>query len=207
MPHHHHHIAGRILVTLGGHHVDEETVRLACRMATRPRGEGKEPALLYAVHVVEVNRAKLVGGYVGQTALKTTERIEEAMDGVLFIDEAYALSRSDSGIDFGHEAIDTLVPEMENRRGRLCVIAAGYPADMERFLTANPGLASRFGGRVEFPDYSGRELVTILAGMAAKEGFTLDAGAEAAALTWFDARRARAGVAVVCASRRGCDAG
>jgi SpoVK/Ycf46/Vps4 family AAA+-type ATPase len=153
----------------------------------------KSLGLLTSGHVAEVNRAKLVGGYVGQTALKTAERIEEAMDGVLFIDEAYALSRSDSGIDFGHEAIDTLVPEMENRRGRLCVIAAGYPADMERFLAANPGLASRFGGRVEFPGYSGRELVTILAGMAAKEGFTLDAGAEAAALTWFDARRARDG--------------
>jgi AAA+ superfamily predicted ATPase len=154
----------------------------------------KSLGLLTRGHVVEVNRAKLVGGYVGQTALKTTERIGEAMDGVLFIDEAYALSRSESGNDFGAEAIDTLVPEMENRRGRLCVIAAGYPADMERFLAANPGLASRFSERVEFPHYSDRELVTILKDMAAKEGFTLDDGAEARALTWFGAARALEGV-------------
>ena len=153
----------------------------------------KSLGLLTRGHVVEVNRAKLVGGYVGQTALKTMERIEEAMDGVLFIDEAYSLSRSDSGNDFGAEAIDTLVPEMENRRGRLCVIAAGYPRDMERFLRANPGLASRFTEHVDFPDYAGDELVTILAGMAAKEGFTLDPGAAAQTLTWFDARRARDG--------------
>jgi len=153
----------------------------------------KSLGLLTRGHVVEVNRAKLVGGYIGQTALKTTERIDEAMDGVLFIDEAYALSRSDSGMDFGAEVIDTLVPEMENRRGRLCVIAAGYPDDMERFLAANPGLASRFTERVEFPDYSSPELVTILRGMAAKEGFTLDAGAEAGALAWFDIARTRAG--------------
>jgi SpoVK/Ycf46/Vps4 family AAA+-type ATPase len=149
--------------------------------------------LLTRGHVVEVSRAKLVGGYIGQTALKTTERIDEAMDGVLFIDEAYSLSRSESGNDFGAEAIDTLVPEMENRRGRLCVIAAGYPRDMERFLRANPGLASRFTEHVEFPDYTGDELVTILAGMAAREGFTLDAGAAAGARTWFEARRARDG--------------
>ena len=153
----------------------------------------KSLGLLTRGHVVEVNRAKLVGGYVGQTALKTMERIEEAMDGVLFVDEAYSLSRSDSGNDFGAEAIDTLVPEMENRRGRLCVIAAGYPRDMERFLQANPGLASRFTEHVDFPDYTGDELVTILAGMAAREGFTLDPGAAAQVRTWFEARRARDG--------------
>jgi SpoVK/Ycf46/Vps4 family AAA+-type ATPase len=149
--------------------------------------------LLARGHVVEVNRAKLVGGYVGQTALKTMERIEEAMDGVLFIDEAYSLSRSDSGNDFGAEAIDTLVPEMENRRGRLCVIAAGYPRDMERFLQANPGLASRFTEHVDFPDYTADELVTILAGLAAREGFALDPGAASRARTWFEACRARDG--------------
>jgi hypothetical protein len=149
--------------------------------------------LLTRGHVVEVNRAKLVSGYVGQTALKTMEQIEEAMDGVLFIDEAYSLSRSESGTDFGAEAIDTLVSEMENRRGQLCVIAAGYPRDMERFLQANPGLASRFTEHVEFPDYTGDELVTILDSMAAKEEFTLDPGAAAKARAWFEARRARDG--------------
>jgi SpoVK/Ycf46/Vps4 family AAA+-type ATPase len=153
----------------------------------------KSLGLLTSGHVVEVNRAKLVGGYIGQTALKTTERIDEAMDGVLFIDEAYALSRSESGNDFGAEAIDTLVSEMENRRGRLCVIAAGYPADMESFLQANQGLASRFTAWVGFPDYSDGELVTILKGMAAKEGFALDAGTEAGARRWFAAARSREG--------------
>ena len=153
----------------------------------------KALGLLTRGHLVEANRAKLVGGYVGQTALKTMERIEEAMDGVLFIDEAYALSRHDFGNDFGPEAIDTLVPEMENRRGRLCVIAAGYPADMDRFLQANLGLASRFTERVDFPDYSGPELLAILTAMAAQEGFSLDAGAQAAALRWFDVARTREG--------------
>ncbi len=153
----------------------------------------KSLGLLTRGHVNEVSRAKLVGGYIGQTALKTMERIEEAMDGVLFIDEAYSLSRSGSGNDFGAEAIDTLVPEMENRRGRLCVIAAGYPDIMARFLQANPGLASRFTEHVEFPDYTGGELVTILAGMAAREGFTLDPGATARAQNWFEACRAREG--------------
>jgi SpoVK/Ycf46/Vps4 family AAA+-type ATPase len=153
----------------------------------------KSLGLLTRGHVVEVNRAKLVGGYVGQTALKTMERIEEATDGVLFIDEAYSLSRSESGNDFGAEAIDTLVPEMENRRGRLCVIAAGYPGDMERFLRANPGLASRFSEHVEFPNYLSNELVAILVGMAAGEGFTLGSGAAAKARTWFETCRAREG--------------
>jgi len=85
------------------------------------------------------------------------------------------------------------VPEMENRRGRLCVIAAGYPGDMERFLAANPGLASRFTEKVDFPDYSDGELVVILGGMAAKEGFALDPGADAAARHWFAVARAREG--------------
>jgi SpoVK/Ycf46/Vps4 family AAA+-type ATPase len=152
----------------------------------------KSLGLLTKGHLVEVNRSELVGGYVGQTALKTTERINEAMDGVLFIDEAYSLSRSGNP-DLGREAIDTLVPEMENRRGRLCVIAAGYPADMDGFLAANRGLASRFSERVEFPDYSDGELVTILVGMAAEEGFELETSAESRALHWFEARRARDG--------------
>jgi SpoVK/Ycf46/Vps4 family AAA+-type ATPase len=146
--------------------------------------------LLTKGQLVEVGRAQLVAGYIGQTALKTTECIDEAADGVLFIDEAYSLSRGDDGRDFGQEAIDTLNQEMENRRGRLCVIAAGYPDQMQRFLTANPGLASRFTVRVEFPDYSGPELLDILRAMAAQEEYRLTPEAEVKALAWFEARRA-----------------
>ncbi len=146
--------------------------------------------LLTKGQMVEVGRARLVAGYIGQTALKTTECIDEAADGVLFIDEAYSLSRGDDGRDFGQEAIDTLNQEMENRRGRLCVIAAGYPDPMQRFLAANPGLASRFTVRVEFPDYSGPELLDILRAMAAHEEYRLTPEAEVKALAWFEARRA-----------------
>jgi SpoVK/Ycf46/Vps4 family AAA+-type ATPase len=145
--------------------------------------------LLTRGHVVEVGRPQLVAGYIGQTALKTSECIEEATDGVLFIDEAYSLSRGGGGQDFGQEAIDTLNQEMENRRGRLCVIAAGYPGPMTGFLTANPGLASRFTARVEFPDYKADELLAILRAMAAKEEYQLAPGAEARARAWFQARR------------------
>ncbi|WP_165495480.1 AAA family ATPase [Actinomadura roseirufa] len=148
--------------------------------------------LLRRGHVVEVGRADLVGRYQGHTAVKTKERIEEAMDGVLFIDEAYSLARSGDGRDdFGQEAVDTLTQEMENGRGRVVVIAAGYTAEMERFLDANTGLASRFGARVAFPPYSLEELLEILAGMAAAEGYALDDGAVRRAAALLDrARRA-----------------
>ncbi|MFH1331042.1 MAG: AAA family ATPase [Actinomycetota bacterium] len=111
--------------------------------------------------LVEATRADLVGGYVGQTALKTREVIQKAIGGVLLIDEAYALSRYESGNDFGIEAIDTIVALMEEHRRDLVVIAAGYPAEMDRFLSANPGLNSRFGRVIPFPDYDGGELVAI----------------------------------------------
>jgi len=146
--------------------------------------------LLVKGHVVEVGRAQLVAGYVGQTALKTSDRIEEALDGVLFIDEAYALSASRDGNDFGREAIDALNQQMENLRGRIAVIAAGYPGPMAEFLDANPGLASRFTVRVDFPDYSGGELLQILDAMAAKEGYRLTPEAEAKAVAWLEAQRA-----------------
>jgi SpoVK/Ycf46/Vps4 family AAA+-type ATPase len=146
--------------------------------------------LLVKGHVVEVGRVQLVAGYVGQTAIKTTERIEEALDGVLFIDEAYALSASRDGNDFGREAIDALNQQMENLRGRISVIAAGYPAPMADFLDANPGLASRFTLRVDFPNYSGEELRQILEAMAAKEGYQFTPGARAKCLAWFEAQRA-----------------
>jgi SpoVK/Ycf46/Vps4 family AAA+-type ATPase len=125
---------------------------------------------LHKGHCVEVSRADLVAGYVGQTAIKTTERIKEALDGVLFIDEAYALSRQSTN-DFGQEAIDTLVKAMEDHRGRLVVIVAGYPAPMEDFFLSNQGLRSRFAGRISFPDYSAEELEGILEALAASEGY------------------------------------
>ncbi len=123
-------------------------------------------------HSVEVSRSDLVAGYVGQTAIKTTERIQEALDGVLFIDEAYALS-SDSSNDFGREVIDTLVKEIEDNRDRLVVVVAGYTEQMEAFLSSNPGLKSRFSSHIHFYDYSKWELGVILEKMAASEGFLL----------------------------------
>lgn len=129
--------------------------------------------LLRRGHCVEVSRADLVAGYVGQTALKTREKIKEALDGVLFIDEAYALERGGL-VDYGREAIDTLVKAMEDFRSRLLVIVAGYPEDMERFIGANPGLRSRFGTILSFPDFTTDELAQIFKDLAAKEGFIVE---------------------------------
>jgi SpoVK/Ycf46/Vps4 family AAA+-type ATPase len=123
-------------------------------------------------HCVEVSRADLVAGYVGQTAIKTTERIREALDGVLFIDEAYALARQSMN-DFGQETIDTLVIAMEDHRDRLVIIVAGYPGPMEDFLLSNPGLNSRFAKRIMFSDYSTEVLDHILVDFATREGYSL----------------------------------
>ena len=140
-------------------------------------------------HCVEVSRVDLVAGYVGQTAIKTMDKIREALDGVLFIDEAYALSRHSEN-DFGREAIDTLVKAMEDYRDRLVVIVAGYPREMESFLLSNPGLASRFADRISFSDYTKDELGQILADMAKSEGYVLPEYVKAEAALQLEALRA-----------------
>ena len=124
--------------------------------------------LLPKGHLVECDRSELVAGYVGQTAIKTAEVVATAIGGALFIDEAYALA----GDDFGTEAIDTLVKEMEDHRDELLVIVAGYPAPMRRFITSNPGLESRFRLTLQFDDYTDDELVEIFSRVAAGADFT-----------------------------------
>ena len=122
--------------------------------------------------LVEVTRADLVGRYTGHTAPLTNSVIESALGGVLFIDEAYSLYRGEQD-SFGLEAIDTLVKGMEDHRDELVVILAGYTREMETFLTANSGLASRFPNRIEFPDYTAVELLQITQVLAKNKGYTL----------------------------------
>lgn len=119
-------------------------------------------------HLVEVDRSGLVAGYMGQTAEKVMEVVEEAKGGILFIDEAYALSSNKQEGDFGQEAVDILNKAMEDFRDDLIVIAAGYHDEMQDFLDANPGLRSRFNRTISFPNYSAEELVTIMTNRAAK---------------------------------------
>ena len=132
--------------------------------------------------VVECGRANLVGQYIGHTAFLVKKRFDEADGGILFIDEAYALASDPSDHrDFGYEAIATIVQEMENRRGRVLVIFAGYAREMEQFLSMNPGMPSRIAEKVYFEDYSPMELMGILKDMAAEKNLTLSKGAIAAA--------------------------
>ena len=128
--------------------------------------------------VVETDRAGLIAGYVGQTAIKTKNVINSALDGVLFIDEAYSLSNSVNTTDFGKEAIDTLVKDMDDNRDRLIVILAGYKDDMIAFLKTNPGLVSRFPNIIEFKDYNDHELLQIAKIILNEKGYILSKGAK-----------------------------
>jgi len=132
----------------------------------------KALGILERGHIVETDRQGLVAGYVGQTALKTNEKIDEAIGGVLFIDEAYALTSPTAQGDFGAEAIQTLLKRMEDQRGKIFVIVAGYPDNMDAFLKANPGLSSRFDKTYHFQDYTPAQLEEIGVRMAESEGYT-----------------------------------
>jgi len=144
--------------------------------------------LLSKGHLTEVDRSGLVGGYIGQTAIKVQEVIEKAKGGILFIDEAYSLTRSDSKNDFGIEAIDTLLKGMEDNRNDLIVIVAGYPGLMEHFLESNPGLRSRFNKFINFEDYSPTELIDILFKMCQKSNLRLSEEASDYAKVFFEKR-------------------
>lgn len=136
-------------------------------------------------HLVEVSRVDLVGEHIGSTAIRTQEAFDRARGGVLFIDEAYALSPEDSGRDFGREAIDTLVKLMEDHREAVVVIVAGYTVEMERFLAVNPGVASRFSRTITFSDYDPDELLRIVEQQAEEHEYRLGEGTVEALLKYF----------------------
>jgi SpoVK/Ycf46/Vps4 family AAA+-type ATPase len=143
-------------------------------------------------HVVEVQRSDLVAGYIGQTAPKTLDKCKEALDGILFIDEAYTLAGSPTASgDFGREAVDTLLKFMEDNRDRVVVIVAGYPNEMRRFIGANPGLASRFSKTIEFPAYSAEELAAVLRLMAKRQSYQLPAELETSLIPWIESQSRR----------------
>jgi SpoVK/Ycf46/Vps4 family AAA+-type ATPase len=142
-------------------------------------------------HVLEVDEGKMVIGYIGQTPANVHKLCDQAMGGILFIDEAYTLARKTGTANFGQEAIDTLLKRMEDDRGKFVVIAAGYPKEMSDFLKSNPGLQSRFTKHFHLADYTPDELTAIFELIAKGEGFAADAGAHAAVVAFFKDRCAR----------------
>jgi len=129
----------------------------------------KAMGLLQKGGLIETDRSGMVAGYVGQTAEKVDKIVTEAMDGILFVDEAYTLKPEGGGSDYGQEAIDTLLKRMEDNRERLIVIVAGYKDEMDRFLESNPGMKSRFNRYFYFDDYKPEELLQIYCKMS-KDG-------------------------------------
>ena len=147
----------------------------------------KDLGVLKKGHTVETDRAGLVGEYVGKTGPKTDTVIMKALDGVLFIDEAYSLVPEDGGgSDYGQEAISTILKRMEDYRDRLVVIVAGYKDEMQRFIDSNPGLQSRFNRYIDFPDYTGQELTDIFKMYMKKNQYTLNDSTEAYLRTRFE---------------------
>lgn len=136
-------------------------------------------------HLVEADRSALVAGYVGQTAERTNKIIDKALDGVLFIDEAYALVSEEGDDPYGHEAVQILLKRMEDERARLIVILAGYPAEMQRLLESNPGLSSRFNRTLTFPDYGVVELCRIFESLCEKNHYELPAETRARLILGF----------------------
>jgi SpoVK/Ycf46/Vps4 family AAA+-type ATPase len=141
-------------------------------------------------HLVETDRSGLVANYIGQTATKTLDVCKSALDGVLFIDEAYSLAPTmNAGHDYGREAIDTLLKFMEDHRDRIVIIAAGYPNNMRKFIGSNPGLESRFSKTIEFSSYSSDELYLILSAMAKDMGYSLGEECSTPIKYWFESNR------------------
>ena len=138
--------------------------------------------------LVEVDRSGLVGGYIGQTAMKVQDVVNQALGGILFIDEAYTLTAGKGEGDFGQEAVDTLLKAMEDHRDEMVVIVAGYPKLMEEFLNSNPGLKSRFNKFFYFEDYTAEQLVEILESMCKKQDYQLSKEARACAAEHFAKR-------------------
>lgn len=149
-----------------------------------------ELGVLSKDQLIEVDRSGLVGGYVGQTAIKTQGVIQQALGGVLFIDEAYTLARGNDSNDYGQEAIDTILKAMEDHRDDLVVIVAGYPDLMERFVNSNPGLKSRFNKYIYFEDYTPEELLEIFDSMCKKSGLIATENARDLVLKHFEEKYA-----------------